>query len=558
MNERSERTLDTTRTRAPDDARDGARGPTRPGLLRELRAWPTVALVAFCLLVGLPVTVALTPDQEVTALGQHLGVGARAPTPTLAGPAQLVQIGNTALDLPRLRVYGPLRPRLTMGPVQRNADAARVFDPATRGQAQADAVDSITRGFVRWYVGGGLGLLAFALAAAAGAGCLRMLAVLRARSRAGEDAGPHAVAEIWHHLSGAIARMTILAVAASTLAWFAAGALAYTGTVRGLARVGSLADLVGSSSVSPGPAGPPVTGFAGAVIGDSRAVRVGGPPVARPAPGDVACGRSSDSLAAELGGLLDTSVLNLACPSATTAAGLLGPQTRSGLLLPPQVGVLKQLQGLRFVAVAVGPNDVGWSDLVTYCYAVESCADNLSRGEFDYRLTAFDRDYGNLLAELAALPGQPRVVVVTSYAALPDAPEPTCVDLRGPAGAAGLSTAEVELIDARNDELNAVLVAGARKYGFGIARPHLRSLCAPPPAGVTATAPAPTAAGGSPASAAAGVGGAPRPDVTGPAGAVGPDLQGLADAFPFHPTGTGSLRTAAAVARQIAPDAEGN
>ena len=305
-----------------------------------------------------------------------------------------------------------------------------------------------------------------------------MLAVLRARSRAGEDAGPHAVAEIWHHLSGAIARMTALAVAVSALAWVGAGGLAYAGTVRGLSEVGSLTDLVGSSSVSPEPAGPAVTGFTGAVLGDSRAVRVGGPPVRDPQPADVACGRSADSLAAEVGRLLDTRVLNLACPSATTAAGLLGPQERSGLILPPQVGVLKQVQGLRFVAVAIGPNDLGWSDLVTYCYAVENCADNLSRGEFDYRLAAFDRDYGTLLAELAALPGQPEVVIVTSYDALPPVPDPACPELRGPAGAAGLTAAEVELIDGRNDELNGILVAGAQKYGFRIARPHLQPLCA--------------------------------------------------------------------------------
>ena len=48
---------------------------------------------------------------------------------------------------------------------------------------------------------------------------------------------------------------------------------------------------------------------------------------------------------------------------ATTAAGLLGPQERSGLLLPPQVGVLKQVQGLRFVAVEAGlawAPSLGW------------------------------------------------------------------------------------------------------------------------------------------------------------------------------------------------------
>jgi hypothetical protein len=245
--------------------------------------------------------------------------------------------------------------------------------------------------------------------------------------------------------------------------------------------------------------------------------------VPNPSPADAACTRSTDSLAAEVGSLLAEPVLNLACPSATTAAGLLGPQERGGLLLPPQVGVLKQMQGLRFVAVAIGPNDLGWSDLVTYCYAVENCADNLSQGEFDYRLAAFDRDYGTLLAELTALPGQPQVVVMTSYDALPDTIDPACADLRGPAQAAGLSSTEAELLDARNDQLNAILVAGARKYGFGVARPHLAPLCAP-----------------------------------GSTDGQAPDLQGLTDPFPFHPTGTGSLRTAAAVARLITPDPDGN
>src|SRR3712207_7216100 len=42
--------------------------------------------------------------------------------------------------------------------------------------------------------------------------------------------------------------------------------------------------------------GPQVTGYAGAVIGDSRAVRVGGPPVPGGTPADVACERSSHSL----------------------------------------------------------------------------------------------------------------------------------------------------------------------------------------------------------------------------------------------------------------------
>jgi hypothetical protein len=116
---------------------------------------------------------------------------------------------------------------------------------------------------------------------------------------------------------------------------------------------------------------------------------------------------------------------------------------------------------------------------------------------------------------------------VTSYDALPATIDPACPDLRGPAAAAGLTTAEADLLAARNDQLNTILVAGARKYGFGVARPHLSPLCAP---GSTETVD----------------------------GSTGPDLQGLADPFPFHPTGTGSLRTAAAVARLITPDPDGN
>jgi lysophospholipase L1-like esterase len=497
-------------------ARVAPAAPTeRPGrcraLLRELRSWPSVALVLFCLLVGVPVTVALTPPQEVVALGQPLAVGARTPSPTISGPAQLVQIGNTELDLPRLQVYGPLRPRLEMGPVQRNATAAQVFDPVTSTQVQAQAVDTLVEGFVRWYLWGGLGLLVFTLAAAASAGCLRMLAILRRRTRSGSHPG---LADLWHDVSGAVSRMTVIALAASTLTWTASGALAYTGTVGGLEQVRSLPDLVGSSPVPPAPVGPPVFGFRGAVIGDSRAVRVGGPLVPDPTPADAACGRSTDSLAAETGRLLGVDVLNLACPSVSIAAGLRGPQARGDLLLPPQVGLLRQVQDLDFVVVAIGPNDIGWSDFILYCYAVDSCADNFTQGEFEYRLARFDRDYGDLLRDLADLPGAPQIVVVTSYDAL--TPDARCPAVRGPGATPGLSPTDVELLTARNDRLNEILVNGARAYGFAVAHPPLALLCDPSARG-------------------------------------NPDLQGVDDAFPFHPTATGSLRMAAAVARAIPP-----
>jgi hypothetical protein len=484
--------------------------------LRELRSAPTVLLVLFCLFLGIPTTVALTPSQDVVALGQYISVGARPPSLSVSGPAQLVQVGNTALDLSPIEVRGPLRPRLTLGPVQRNAAAAQVFDPLTSAQVQAQATENIVRGFVQWYLWGGLGLVVFTLAAAAAAGFLRLMVILRRRSRA--DGDHHTVPEIWHHYSGAIGRMTVIAVAASVLAWGAAGALAYSGTTSGLREVSSLPDLVGSAYVSPPSVGPGVFGYRGAVIGDSRAARVGGPLVPDAEPADEACERSSDSLAEEVGRLLGTRVLNLACPSATIASGLRGPQERAGGQLPPQVGLLKQVRGLDFVIVAIGPNDIGWSDFMTYCYAVENCVDNLTQGELEYRFAEFDRDYGALLRDLAELPDDPQVIVVTSYDVF--APDAGCADVQGPEGLPGLTPAEIEVLSGRNDDLNRILVAGAEKYGFAVARPPLTLLCPDGPGTV-------------------------------------PDLQGFGDPYPFHPTATGSIRMASSVVRWIGPDGSG-
>jgi lysophospholipase L1-like esterase len=471
-------------------------------------------LVLFCLGVGLPATVALTPGQEIVAFGQHLTVGARPPDLSLAGPARLVQVGNTALDVQRLRVVGPLRPQLTLGPVQRNAAAADIFDAQAGPRARAEAATAVRDGYLTWYALGGLGLIAFTLAAAAGAVALRTLVVLRRQSRS--VGGHRPLPEIWTDCARAARRMSVVAVAASVLAWVGVGGLAYAGAAQGLGNVSSLSQLVGAYHLSPDPVGPPVTGYDGAVIGDSRAVRVGGPPLPDGTPEDVACGRSTDSLAAEIGDLLPARVLNLACPSATVTSGLRGPQDRAGRQLPAQVGLLKQVQNLRFVVLAIGPNDVGWSDFLRYCYGVADCSDQLTQGEFDYRLAAFDRVYGELLIDLNDLPGRPQVIVMASYGAFHT--DADCADTRAD-GYPGLDPGKIELLTARNDALNAVLTAGADKYGFPVARPALGRLCD-----------------------------------TGSDG-LGPDLQGLADPFPFHPTGIGSLRMASSVVRLVPPPA---
>lgn len=500
------------------------RPPTRGGALDEQyrralrpRTWPTLLLVLFCLGVGVPVTITLTPAQELVAFGQHISVGARPPDLSIAGPARLVQVGNTALDVERLRVYGPLRPQLTLGPVQRNAAAAAVFDPESGPRVRAEAVDAVTGGFVAWYVIGGIGLVVFTLGAAAGAAGLRTLVVLRRQSRSAAHLGTggHApLHQIWSYCVRAARRMTAFAVLTSVLAWGGCGALAYAGAAQGLRNVSSLSQLVGAYHLSPDPVGPEITGFDGAVIGDSRAVRVGGPPLPGGTPDDASCERSTDSLAAQVGRLLPARVLNLACPSATVTSGLRGPQERGDQLVPAQVGVLKQARDLRFVVVAIGPNDVGWIDFLRYCYGVADCSDQLTQGEFDYRLAAFDRVYGDLLVDLNDLPGRPQVIVMTSYGAFQ--PDADCPDTRAD-GYPGLDTTKIGLLTARNDQLNAVLSAGAEKYGFAVARPELGLLCEPGSDG------------------------------------LGPDLQGLTDPFPFHPTGVGSLRMASSAVRLIEP-----
>lgn len=489
---------------------DGADRPARTSLLREARSAPTLALVAAILLLGLPLVVLLTPDRHVEIFGQDVTVGARTPDLSVSGPAQIVQLGNTAFDLRGTEVYGPLRPQLSIGPLQRGPKALSALGPDAAIDADR-ATSSLTDAFLTWYLWGGVGMVLVALAGSGVVGCVRLLGALRDRDPAGVVPGPH---------TGRVVRMTVVAVVTSLLFWLLAGLAALHGTTQGLQRVTSLTDLVGATAVTPPPAGPPLFGYRGAVIGDSRVARVGGPPLPEPTADDTACERSADSAAAEIGALTGEPVLNLACSGASIAGGLRAPQQRGATEVPAQVGRLKQVEGLDWVIVAIGPNDVSWSDFLLYCYGLPTCDDRLSDGEFGLRMASFARDYAALLADLDALPGRPRVVVTTSYEPFPATPDPACPDMRGPARAVGLDQAKVDLLAGRNDRLNAVLADGANRYGFAVVRPALTPLCATDGDG------------------------------------LGPDLQGVGDRYPFHPTGIGSLRLAAgmaAVARAPSP-----
>jgi hypothetical protein len=481
---------------------------------REARSWPTVVVAVLCLLVGVPAAIVLTPQQQITIAGQHMAVSARVPTPTLSGPAQLVQIGNTHLDIAPFQIWGPLRPQLTLGPVSRNAAAAAALDPKTSGQTEADALSTLAWGFVRWYVWATLGLIAFTLGTTALAGYLRTLVILRRHSRV--QLSQMSVADIWHRSSGQIRVMVSVSLTLVLLVWGLCGLFAYRGAVDGLRNVRSLSQIAGTYYLAPLPEGPPVSGYVGAVVGDSRVSRLGGPLVPKPTSADTACLRSTDSLAEELDGQLGQRVLNLSCPGATIETGLRGPQTQGGQDLAAQIGLLKQVEGLKWVVVSVGPNDLSWTDILRYCYAVSNCQDNLTQGEFDYRLAAFDRDYGALLRDLNDLPDRPQIIVLTSYDVF--RADADCRDAKAPPPAGGLSPANIDVLLHRNAELNDVLSAGAKKYDFDLASPRLSPLC--------------------------------EPDTD----KLGADIQGLDDKYPFHPTGVGMIRMAAGVARVIHPN----
>ena len=480
----------------------------RGGWTGELRSPLTLLLVALCVVGGVWAAVALTPAQDVEAFGQQLSVGAQPPSATVSGPPRIVQIGNTSLDVPDVTIYGPLRPQLSIGPVQRNETAGRAMESLVEGTSPAEALSAVVAGFERWYGWATLVLVAVVLGTCGLVGSLRVLAALWWTARR-SGTRPVLVAR---RLSRTFVRSTAVALAASLGAWGLCGVLAVVGA-RDLRDARSLTDLTGVQHVTPSPVGETVSGVRGVVIGDSRVARLGGPLAPDASAEDVACARSTDSLARQVGAAIGDEVLNLACSGARVTAGLRGPQQVGGVAVPPQVGRLKQVEDPAFVAVAIGPNDLDWTDLIRYCYAVADCADNFTAGEFRYRLAAFDRDYADLLADLATLPSRPRVVVLTSYDVL--RPDARCSSVRGPLEFPGLTPAEIQLLSDRNAELNGVLTAGARRYGFDVVAPPLSPLCAPSADG------------------------------------LGPDLQSLEDPHPFHPTGVGELRLAIPVVDRI-------
>ena len=184
-----------------------------------------------------------------------------------------------------------------------------------------------------------------------------------------------------------------------------------------LRSVRTLDDLVGTDPLAAARVRRrPQPGVQAVVIGDSTAAAVGNPAVANASPLDRACGRSSQSYAADLAAVNDWSVLNLACSSATIQNGLLGVQVLAdGQVAPAQLAEAKRATHAKVIIVSVGADDVEWSIMTRLCAASTVCNDKVSAAYFSQLLSSFTRSYYQLLGDLADLPGSPAVLVNEYY-----------------------------------------------------------------------------------------------------------------------------------------------
>jgi hypothetical protein len=494
--------------RAPTEDRVRAVAPLAavlpPGGRRLLRRAGLVLAAGTGVLVlsllSIALVLAVWPTDEVEVLDVDVEVGAQQPGVGfgVAGPGELESFGQS-VDLRAVEVIGPVRPYL--GTAIQPYDLIRI---ATTPGAPEEAGNELVDAFVRWAL--------LRTPAVLGTGLLLMVASVATLAFIGVLPPLHR--ESWRRY----AAWAVTGTLGVGLVWGASLGSAAWGSQR-LAEVESIEDVFDYDVLrtSPTPVGAPRDGVEVAVVGDSRAAVLGGPPVEGATPDDLACRRSRDSLAAQIESLLLTErwrAENLACLSATVEQGLLQPQTIEGREVPPQVGVLKSIRDPEVVVVSVGPNDVFWGPILGSCY-VSSCNVSALSPTVDSLMADFRRSYDDLLADLAGLEASPQVVVVGAYA--PFALGETCEDTRLPDGTGALTEAEIASVESWRARLNTILADGADRRDFTYVEPVLRPLCVA--------------------------------DATG----LGPDIWPLESDHRFHPTPVGVLKTAAAVVDAIDP-----
>jgi hypothetical protein len=233
-----------------------------------------------------------------------------------------------------------------------------------------------------------------------------------------------------------------------------------------LRSVKTLDDLVGTDPLEAPPPSiaKPLPGVQAVVIGDSTAAAIGNPLPAGASALDRACGRSSESYAADLAVVNTWNVLNLACSGATIQNGLLGVQVfGNGQVAPSQLVEAERATHAKVIIVSVGADDVEWSIMTRLCVASTVCNDKVSSAFFAEQIGAFTRSYYQLLDDLAGLPGTPAVLVNEYYS--PFGTDLSCL------ARYGITPAKEKVLLSRLGQLNTVLAQGAQTFGFGVADP---------------------------------------------------------------------------------------
>ena len=417
---------------------------------RLARRW-LAGLGLLCAATAASIAVALlvTPLQTVYVAGQILQVGATGPSLSFSGPGEVDLFGQA---LPTsLRFNGPVRPKLQLNQISINSELTTFIQGRHPGGAERLVGATLADGWKHYFV------WEIVITGA----CVLILL--------GAVAG-------WRRMPY---RTTIKLLAAGLVLAEAVNVGAIMVTAYSapslLRRVHSLNELVGTETTVPKihPVGRTLPHVQVVVIGDSTAAGAGLAPLPDATSATRACGRSSDSYAADLAAANDWRVLNLACNGATISQGLLGPQTRDGNTLAPQLGVAERAKEASVIIVSVGADDLRWSNVVAYCARVAHCDDRATTAYFQQQLASFSKNYLDLLSRLAALPNNPQVVINRYYD--PFGSVPGCLSQDG------LTAGNLQILVSRLNTLNDVLAKGAAQFGFSSPQPDFdgHQLCTP-------------------------------------------------------------------------------
>jgi lysophospholipase L1-like esterase len=455
---------------------------------KQLTTWlGSFVAVALITLASLGLVLSLWPTDSATVAGVPLEVGARLDITTISGPAYLVSHGETR-PIRAVLSHGPLRPLIiTTATTDELITAAQM--PNSSRQASQDLMSA----YQQWLIKRSILILLVA-------GLLLACLI--------------AFVDRWVPWRWRIRLALALALAIPVI--WGGSVTAAAQNIQYLQHLDSLSDLFDYQKLrtAPAPTGEKRTGYDVVVLGDSRVSLLGGAPLAPATPDDQLCNRSRDSLAAQLTSLeqhRNLRTLNLACAGATVETGLMGPQTIGDRQVPPQIGLLKQVEKPKAIVIAIGPNDVSWGDFLAACYATDCNVTGLEP-TLNTNLVRFQRGFLDVLDELSQLPGNPQVIVVGSYELF--SRTQACPDTAVSPGQS-INVEEIEFLRASSARFNRILEAGAATRHFSYIEPRLTPLC--------------------------------QTDLTG----LGPDILGLDSPYRFHPTPLGQLKLAAQVAAEL-------